>query len=151
MNSCPNENLPEYKILEAYLGKKGVYALFMANNEQLPTLEAARKIVQLDQNKQEEKAIEEIRLLSKEGLSKKLDAFFNVIKTDWMRLGYSKYSEIRKIFDNPQIGNEFKSLYERLRDVAGRDVETQFEQKVRGFALSLHTGYNKSKRLFAIT
>ena len=137
MNSCPNENLPEYKILEAYLGKKGVYALFMANNEQLPTLEAARKIVQLDQNKQEEKAIEEIRLLSKEGLSKKLDAFFNVIKTDWMRLGYSKYSEIRKIFDNPQIGNEFKSLYERLRDVAGRDVETQFEQKVRGFALSL--------------
>lgn len=137
MNSCPNENLPEYKLLAAHLGKAGAYGLFMANGEQLPTLEAVKKIIQLDQNKQEEKAIDEIRQLSKEGISKKLDTFFNLIKIDWKRLGYSKYSEIRKIFDNPQIGNEFKSLYERLRDVAERDTETQFEQKVRGFALGL--------------
>lgn len=137
MKSCPNHNLPEYKLLEQTLGKKGVYSLFIANNEQLPTLEAAKKIVEIHQTKQENKAIEELKQLSKEGLSKKVDTFFNVVKIDWKRLGYSKYSEIRKIFDNPTIGNEFKALYERLKDVAERDEQTQFEQKVRGFALGL--------------
>lgn len=137
MNSCPNKNDNSYILLEQYLGEKGAMAIYMANNEELPTLEAVKKIIQLDQIKQENKTIEELKQLSKEGLSKKVDSFFNIIKIDWNRLGYSKYAEVRKIFDNPTVGNEFKALYERLKDIAERDEQTQFEQKVRGFALGL--------------
>ena len=57
MNSCPNKNDNSYILLEQYLGEKGAMAIYMANNEELPTLEAVKKIIQLDQIKQENKTI----------------------------------------------------------------------------------------------
>jgi len=36
MKSCPNINLPEYKLLEDNLGKDKAYAIFMENGKICP-------------------------------------------------------------------------------------------------------------------
>ena len=51
MKSCPNHNDSAYKLLKENLGKAGAYAVFIANGENLPTLEEAQQIVTLHREK----------------------------------------------------------------------------------------------------
>lgn len=90
-------------------------------------------------DKEISKITKELQNLEKEGLSAKVDDFFTMVETQFSkRLAYEKYSEFRKIFENPGIGSDYKLLFEELKQAALKtDEGIAFEKKVLGFALGL--------------
>jgi hypothetical protein len=144
MNSCPNHNDESYKLLEKTLGKKGVYALFMSNNEVLPTLEMAQQIINLHNktnNIQSEidKIVEEIKDTDQSVIVSNVDEYFNVISRHLKNLKEKKsYERLKKIFTTTEGVNKLSTLQDILSQA--EKLENSIEEdsrKIRAIAQSI--------------
>lgn len=136
MNTCPNVNLNEYKILEEALGKEGVYALYMANNEQLPSLEMAKKIVELHNNKnqevkdEEDKIINEIINVDKDKIINTIEDFSQVIKSRVGSILKNKnYERLKTILTTDTGLNKWDSLNSLLNNASKAKTDTENLEK----------------------
>ena len=133
MKSCPNINLPEYKLLEENLGKANTYAIFLANGEVLPTLEEAQQIVVLHREKIKKETnaiINELTLVEKEKIVEITEDFTNVIKSRVSSILKNKnYERLNKLLTSDTGLNKWDALNTLLSDANKAKTDTgEFEK-----------------------
>ena len=147
MNSCPNKSLKEYKILEQVLGEKGVFALYIANGEVLPTLEQAEKIVALHlsntdskEKKEIDKIVEEVsNKIDNDVIVKSVEDFFETTKSRLSKLIKNKnYSKLKELFTDTYGVNKYDSLQSLLRDAnSAVEDEVGIKRRVRALVIGI--------------
>lgn len=150
MASCINKSHPKFKELLAQTNlKEDILAAKITNwrettgresEDDFPTksqvLTYALKFNISEQLVEE--AIEELEGFQKEGISKTVDNLFTVLSSNWNRLQQASLTDLRKLFNNPTIGNEFKFLLDRIKSIQEKtDEGSNFQQKVRAIALTI--------------
>ena len=155
---CINKNSEEFKKLLEETGlKPQILSVKIINwqdkNKKIDEFPTKQEIIRFVakntiSNEQREEAIKELEQQDKSKLSTKVDELFTIVRNEWGRLQYSKNKDIKNIFKNEFVGNEFKELYERLQSVVNKtDEGIDFERKVRSFAISLQEINNLTDKL----
>lgn len=128
MRSCPNHQDSAYKLLEENLGKANTYALFLANGENLPTLEEAKKIIELHKEKvkQETNAIiNEITIVEKDKIVTITEDFTQVIKSRVNSILKNKnYERLNKLLTSDTGLNKWDALNTLLSEANKSEIET---------------------------
>jgi hypothetical protein len=143
-NSCPNKKDSAYILLEKTLGEKGVMAIFMANNEELPTLEVAQTIVDLhnktkNTKSEVDKITEEIKDTDKDVIVANVEEYFDVISKHLRNLRERKsYERLKNIFTTTEGINKLSTLQDILSQA--EKVQDSIEgdaRKIRAIAQSI--------------
>lgn len=86
-----------------------------------------------------EDSIEELKDYEVTKVAGAINRLFEILSADFNRLSNASLKEIKDLFKNPAIGNEFKNLVDRLKDVRDKTNEgVDFQEKVRTIALTLY-------------
>lgn len=86
-----------------------------------------------------EESIEELKGYEQTKVGNTINRLFEVLSADLNRLSTASLKEIMDLFRNPTIGNEFKNLVDRLKDVKDKTNEgVDFQEKVRSIALTMY-------------
>ena len=65
-NKCPNKSSIEWKLLEKALGEDGAMSIFIANNEELPSINMVEQIINLHEKSQVKGTQSEVDKIVKE-------------------------------------------------------------------------------------